>query len=56
MVLIDLAPLLLLLVSPELFGRSLMLWLLVGFAVCAHAKVWLLRSVFSALPGGEKET
>ena len=56
MVLIDLAPLLMLLVSPELFGRSLMLWLLVGFAACAYAKVWVLRSVFSALPGGEKET
>ena len=56
MVLIDLAPLLMLLVSPELFGRSLMLWLLVGFAACAYAKVWVLRSVFSALPGGKEET
>lgn len=55
MVLIDLAPLLLLLVSPELFGRSFILWLLVGFAVCAHAKVWVLKDVFSALPGGKKE-
>ena len=55
MVLIDLSPLLLLLVSPELFGRSFILWLLVGFAVCAHAKVWVLKDVFSALPGGKKE-
>lgn len=55
MVLIDLAPLLLLLVSPELFGRSFILWLLVGFAVCAYAKVWVLKDVFSALPGGRKE-
>ena len=55
MVLIDLAPLLLLLVSPELFGRSFILWLLVGFAACAHAKVWVLKDVFSALPSGQKE-
>ena len=53
MVLIDAAPALLLLVAPELFGRSFIAWLLVGFAACAQAKVWVLRDVFAALP--EKE-
>lgn len=53
MVLIDAAPALLLLVAPELFGRSFIVWLLVGFAACAQAKVWVLRDVFAALP--EKE-
>lgn len=55
MVLIDAAPALLLLVAPELFGRSFIAWLLVGFAACAQAKVWVLRDVFAALPE-KKET
>lgn len=53
MVLIDLAPALLLLTAPELFGRSFIVWLLVGFAACAQAKVWVLKDVFAALPGKE---
>lgn len=55
MVLIDAAPALLLLTAPELFGRSFIAWLLVGFAACAQAKVWVLRDVFAALPE-KKET
>lgn len=50
MVLIDAAPVILLLTAPDLFGRSFIAWLLVGFAVCAQAKVWVLRDVFAALP------
>ena len=56
MVLIDAAPALLLLAEPELFGRSFIAWLLVGFAACAQAKVWVLRDVFAALPGKEEAT
>ena len=62
MVLIDAAPLLLLLFAPDWFGRSFILWLLLGFAVCAQLKVWVLKDVFSSLPGnagkreGEEET
>ena len=54
MVLIDAAPTLLLLTAPELFGRSFIAWLLIGFAACAQAKVWVLKDVFAALPTKEE--
>lgn len=49
MVLIDAAPLILLLAAPDWFGRSLILWPLVGFAACAWGKVWVLKDVFASL-------
>ena len=49
MVLIDAVPLILLLVSPEWFGRSFILWPLLGFALCAQLKMWVLKDVFASL-------
>lgn len=53
MVVIDAAPLLLLLFAPDWFGRTFILWLLLGFALCAQLKVWVLKDVFFSLPGAE---
>lgn len=50
-VVIDALPLLLLLLAPDLFGRSFILWLLLGFALCAQLKVWVLKDIFSLIPG-----
>ena len=54
MVVIDAAPLLLLF-APDWFGRTFIIWFLLGFSLCALMKVWVLRDVFSGLPGMAKE-
>lgn len=50
MVVIDAAPLLLLLFAPDWFGRTFIIWFLLGFALCGQGKVWVLKDVFSELP------
>ena len=53
LVVIDTLPLLLLLLEPDWFGRTFILWLLLGFALCARLKVWVLKDIFSIIPKQE---
>lgn len=49
LVLIDLVPVLMLLLVPDVFLRFLIVWLLVAFAGCAWLKTWVLTDVFRQL-------
>lgn len=49
MTVIDALPLIILLQNPELFSRLIIVWFLLGFAVCAWLKTWMLNDVFRAL-------